>query len=480
MIKCGKAKWKKDVYTNTHAIIKTNKKVLEKINNTEENNKTLSVLLVGIDSISRLNLIRSLPKTHEFLKNNNWTELLGYNKVADNTFPNVMALLTGLNESLAYSICNPKQIGYLDKCKFLWHNYSDFNYITAYSEDEALINTFNYNKKGFVNPPVDYYFRPYFMASEKLKIVKKDGMSYCTGPETSGERVLNIAKDFAVTFKKNAKFGLFWMNTFSHNDINSVSGMDEKLRNFLNDIKNEGVLDNTMVVFFSDHGMRFGKVRLTRSGWLEERLPFIFISLPQWFQENYSQEFANLQVNSRKLTSPYDLYMTLQDVLVISGKNHTMEPSTSCPHCRSLFRAISTDRSCEEAGISQHWCTCRGYKYISPKNSMVIKAAHLILDGVEKIKNTKRDITKRCSKFSLKKIISSSISVSDSYKNNTYLLIIIETSPYATFEGTIQVVKDGDADVLTPTSDISRLDAYSDHSKCVSDSRMKLYCYCHR
>ena len=62
-----------------------------------------NVILFGTDSLSRLNAIRNLDKTRQFLLNNlNATEYFGYNKVADNTFPNMVPLLTG-----AYACYSP-------------------------------------------------------------------------------------------------------------------------------------------------------------------------------------------------------------------------------------------------------------------------------------------------------------------------------------------------------------------------------------
>lgn len=43
--------------------------------------RPLSVLMMGIDSVSRINLRRAMPNTAEYLVGNNWFELEGYNKV---------------------------------------------------------------------------------------------------------------------------------------------------------------------------------------------------------------------------------------------------------------------------------------------------------------------------------------------------------------------------------------------------------------
>lgn len=41
-----------------------------------------SVLLIGIDAVSRINLRRTMPQTFKYLQRNQWVELLGYNKVS--------------------------------------------------------------------------------------------------------------------------------------------------------------------------------------------------------------------------------------------------------------------------------------------------------------------------------------------------------------------------------------------------------------
>jgi len=164
------------VYENVHAILNP-EKVRERIdhNGSQPGNfsRKLSVLVLGIDSVSRLNFYRAMPKTERYLRETGWIGLKGYNKIGDNTFPNLMAILTGQTPQQAYSRCKPTVAYKLDNCPFLWHNFRNAGYVTAYGEDETILNTFNYLKVGFVEPPTDYYLRPYMLASEKLLKIKK-------------------------------------------------------------------------------------------------------------------------------------------------------------------------------------------------------------------------------------------------------------------------------------------------------------------
>lgn len=91
MVQCkgfnGKDKEKKKaktVYYNAHAIVRRKEnmqKIFDNFKTLYPENRPLSVLMLGIDSVSRLNLIRAMPMTAQHLYDTGWFELKGYNKV---------------------------------------------------------------------------------------------------------------------------------------------------------------------------------------------------------------------------------------------------------------------------------------------------------------------------------------------------------------------------------------------------------------
>ncbi|CAH1374189.1 uncharacterized protein [Tenebrio molitor] len=465
-----------EVYSNVHGIVRENEETKIK----READKDYSVLLIGIDTMSQLNLMRTMPKTYRFLEKNNWVNLRGYNKIDDNTFPNLMAILSGMNLSQVHTICNPEK-NFLDSCDIIWNRFRQFDYVTSYAEDESQLNTFSYLMKGFNNTPTDFYFRPYFLAAETLTVVTQYLASYCTGPETSGERILGLIKDFCEVFVDKLKFGLFWMNTFSHNNINTASGMDDVFEDFLEDVMTSRASDNTIIVFFSDHGFRFGKIRYTYSGWLEERLPFIYIWVPKSFRNRYPESYNNLKLNSERLTTPYDLYMTLQDILYRSDNSYKIQPSLACPKCKSLFQRIDEDRSCDDAAISQHLCTCMGHFYIDPNSRIVKKATYFALDKLRSTVNSFFDGPRMCATYDLKHIISSGITetfYNKKHESVNYLLIVFETFPKAVFEATVSISYQNFIPLFTLQGIISRVDRYGNTSACVTDPILRKYCHC--
>jgi hypothetical protein len=213
--------FKTEIYRNIHATIITKDKVAEKFEKAKATDKTkkTNVLMIGIDSISRLNLMRAMPATHEYLNQNQWIEMKGYSKVGDNTLPNAMAFLTGVNESRVFEVCDPYKVGGINKCRFLWDDFSDENYATAYAEDTVIVSSFNYLKKGFLKQPTDYYIRPALLAAENELSIKRDLTSWivtCVGEKHYGDYIYDYAADFAENFKNSSYFGLFWTNSFSH------------------------------------------------------------------------------------------------------------------------------------------------------------------------------------------------------------------------------------------------------------------------
>lgn len=60
---------------------------------------------------------------------------------------------------------------------------------------------------------------------------------------------------------------------------------------------------------------RFADVRNTIQGKQEERLPFFAFAFPEWFAHKYPKAYRNFRKNADKLTTPFDVHRTLQDVL---------------------------------------------------------------------------------------------------------------------------------------------------------------------
>lgn len=465
--------WKpaSEVYRNAHAIIRLKAKVKRKLKKSSKD-KT-SVFLMGIDSISRLNLIRGMPETYNHLESSGWFEMRGFNKIGDNTFPNLMAILTGQNETLTDEICNWREVGELDKCSFIWNDFNAANYVTAYAEDEIEINTFNYYETGFIKQPTDYYLRPFALGAEdNLKIKRKNDRIMCLGYQHYADYVYKYGLDFARRFKDEPSFGLFWTNSFSHEDLSMSSAMDTRVLFYLEELQNQGVLNNSIVIFFSDHGMRFGPIRKSFIGWLEERLPFFYIWLPENFKAEHPNIVKNLQINRDRLSSPFDVHVTLKHILQLSGgySDEYVPSAASCPDCRSLFTELPLERSCADAGVSKHWCTCVEFQEIDKTSSVVKQAVTHVIKEI----NSELSLYPKCAKLKLKDVNSARKS---SHQSSIDYLVSFDVKPsQAQLEATVRC--ESDCENFHVVGSISRLNRYGNQSWCISDAKLRKYCYC--
>lgn len=95
----------------------------------------LNVIIMGTDSASRLNMLRHLSKTYEYLtKELGALDLKGYNKVGDNTFPNIVAILGGYTvDEMEKEACVTESRHY-DDCHWVWNDFKKNHYVTAYME----------------------------------------------------------------------------------------------------------------------------------------------------------------------------------------------------------------------------------------------------------------------------------------------------------------------------------------------------------
>ncbi|ENN76196.1 hypothetical protein YQE_07164, partial [Dendroctonus ponderosae] len=372
-----------------------------------------NVLIIGLDAISRVNLHRQLPKSYEFLmKKLQGVELLGYNKVADNTFPNLIPVLTGLFEKELKPLCWPTFSTHFDRCPFVWKNYSQKGYATAIGEDCAWIGLFNYLKVGFKNRPSDYYYTTFSKQLEsKIGYNGDMNCAQCVGSRLSYSVTLDYIKKFVWRMSRDRSpyFGFFWSNSLSHDYLNRPASGDGKIMELLVHLEEEGGLNNTVLILMSDHGIRWGDIRQTYQGQMEERLPFVILALPQWFRLRYAQAVANLNANVRRLTTPFDLHETLKDLLDARGLESPNLALNELKRGYSLFARIPKTRTCQEAEIESHWCTCQESRAVPPNNAQVVKAANFAVVTMNQFLKGYA----QCASLTLEKIISARLMAYD-------------------------------------------------------------------
>ncbi|XP_052853354.1 uncharacterized protein LOC128262843 [Drosophila gunungcola] len=448
-----------------------------------------SVLIMGLDSTSRINLRRAMPLVYEFVSQPGWIEMQGYNKVGDNTFPNLLAVLTGDSEEGVKDVCDVRKPGCLDSLNFIWKRFKNANYTTAFAEDCQSISTFNYLKPGFVEQPTDFYLRPLLVAIERqFKVTKDFGFAYCVGRRLSFSYVWDFGQQFIDRFLGRAPmFGFLWSNSFTHDYYEGATALDKLFRKYLKSFEESNLFRQSIVILMSDHGHRYNTLRRAASGYYEERLPMMFIHVPPWFRRKYPHLVKNLKTNRNRLSSNYDLYMTLQHLLQLDSKSMDDFPENfkarQCKSCQSLFFELPFNRTCQMAGIEEKWCCCQPTKTIT-KAPYVKNIAKVIVQRMNKHLRS-HNLTELCHDYTLtkiyradrKNILSTGLKPADK-DEHVYIIAFVTRPKKPLFEATVRW--NNRTRKLSPikVEDLSRLNSYRNDAKCINQKNAKKYCIC--
>lgn len=455
----------------------------------------MSVVMWGMDSISRNNFIRKLPRSYKFLTETLGALVLeGYNIVGDGTPQALIPILTGQTELELPETRKRKgsKATYVDAYPFIWKDFQSNGYVTGYVEDQPDIGTFTYRLKGFNKAPVDHYGRSFYLAAEPLW----QNAKRCLGSLECQKIMLQYTENFMSVYQNKPHFMLSFFAQLSHDNVNLVGTMDDDLYSWLAGVHEKGFLNNTLLIVFSDHGPRFADIRQTVQGKQEERLPFFSFTFPPWFKQKYPEAFANFQANTKRLTSPFDIHATLENILHFPS--HLNENSLQ-NRSMSLFRKIPLARSCAHAHIEAHWCACLDWDFVSTHDAYVQEGAK---EFVNFLNNYTRPQRHMCAELSLSEIISAA-----KLRPNQKLLAFQQSADADGFKpdlsGTQQATSEmiqiklkttpGNAlfevsmshDLLSGSfriqvKDVSRINKYGSAAHCVmqTDQDLRKYCYC--
>ncbi|XP_054162122.1 uncharacterized protein LOC128960076 [Oppia nitens] len=436
-----------------------------------------NILFVGIDSISRINFDRHFPSTTKLLDKYNFHTLYGYNKVGDNTFPNLVALLTGyyLDELWDESFVNWVYLNYFP---FIWKDFKSKGFRTMLMEDAPDMATFNRFKLGFAEQPTDYYLRPF--SSQ----IEEDIKYYCYLDKPETEVYFDYVYDFvsAMTDRKQKYFAFTFMARLTHDEVNNAGLVDPLTTHLFSKLfaDNRRLLNDTVVIFFSDHGIRFGPIRTTLSGKYEERLPFMHLYLPDRYRINN----INVSINQNRLTTPFDIHATLRHIVL--GR-----PDTELRYGRSLFEEIPEQRSCQSIPIDDHWCSCQTTSQTITGNlSLVRPMAQFIVNSINKLL-VDENYSHKCAELWLNTTVSAYEQRFDGKDNGVVVVVDNVTETLAIRQFSLTIVVNPSQALLEATislnqiskqmtlnGEVSRINKYGDQSDCIDSHRLQKYCFC--
>lgn len=293
-------------------------------------------------------------------------------------------------------------------------------------------------------------------------------------------------RKFSSTINNHPYFHFAWISRI-HELPGYASLADKSTLKTLEHFQNNGILNKSLVIMLSDHGWRADPIMLNPQARLENRLSFAFILLPQWFRDKYPVAYGNIKENQYRLTTPYDIHSTLEDMLNptdLLADNVIDKRSVPTYKGISLFLPVPKDRTCASAGIDEEWCACTSYKRFAVNNTVAIQLGKFAI----KTLNTWLQPFPSCEHFNLGKIISAEVKSSEnvsksiSMKESQQFRIAFGTRPMsAYFEVTIFTDagywQDKITDKISMSTEVFRLDRYNS-TDCINIYQLKKICSC--
>ena len=338
--------------------------------------KPLIFIYLIIDSLSRQNFFRSLPKTSAFFFSN--SSHLAYDFLLNsieawNTIPNLTPLLLGSNytnyiASLKLSTPNPNLSNGIHSNKLkqnqdkfsLWTEFSRSGFVTAFSTESV---------KDFI-PSVtgreilaDHVIGGFWREAAKSTRFSEFSTSVqCIAGKMPHEYSLSYIKEFLQNYEGVNRAAFFHINTAHEETCTRAKELDEPLYMFLKWVLSEK--NEKIVVLAGDHGRFFEP--LTLESYAERLIPAHIVVADTRVMDRIGAH-DTFSENQDKLLSRLDWYETIKSIskFPYQAKN-TSQTSSSPPVKQALkapganlfFNKISKYRVCSDINIPPSHCIC--------------------------------------------------------------------------------------------------------------------------
>lgn len=331
-----------------------------------------NILFFFVDSMSRNHFKRKLPKVYEWIEKffipnseknnnnknqNNYThesfQFLKYHGVGTWTNINLQPFFFGVPYDASegiYALNYFKNRGYITGST---ENTCSREFVGLYSGEMSWLVWDSYD-----HDFTSFFCDPNFYSKEKVYSMTDGPYCYrrkCLYGRQTYEYSVEYANQFFNAYKDQGK--MFRLgNIDAHEGTGeSVKYVEDDMMKFLNDFEKNGHLNDTMIIFFSDHGYTMPGIHqiLQSEDHVKELLlPYVYFLIPK-NTKNFEKIRENLKHNENMFMTPYDMHNTLLGMLDVDKKylNHL---GTDV-----IKNKLKGNEGCKKFKIKDEWCKCR-------------------------------------------------------------------------------------------------------------------------
>uniref|UniRef100_A0A914DXJ3 Uncharacterized protein n=1 Tax=Acrobeloides nanus TaxID=290746 RepID=A0A914DXJ3_9BILA len=278
------------------------------------------------------------------------------------------------------------------------------------------------------------------------------------------------------------KFSISWMSYMAHDDANGLYHVDEDFYKLFKEYREK--LKNSYIFLMSDHGHRFGSIRATKVGEVEDNNPFLYLVVPE-NKQNDKKFMEALQENSKSLVSHYDTYATFVEIANNSTWKSTknLSQGETILHGSSFFHHLPNPRSCRSLRIPFEYCTCQFEKVpvVGPQE-FISGIGEFMVSWLNK-EIEKNNATKKCEVLNLDTRKEVKVQEFEPKSRLNIYQVTVKVNPSGgEFWGYAQKnfnISTNTTSYTMVSERMPRLNAYAGQSNCVSSNpRITPICYC--
>ena len=292
------------------------RKLLEKNSEPFSNN----ILILYIDSLSRVNGLRQLKKTTKFFEN-----FISYKGGFHNKYPSEIFHsfqffkyyafngYTSINFPFLFYGQNQTKINKSLITKFYKRN----GFVTSEASDWCVRDNCRTNHNYTIEEMYDHLFLICDPNNEDFNLNR----IRCLYGKQNAEYTYEYTNQFWRKYSKNRKYSIIINNHAHEGNLTVVKHIDNIISTFLNNLFDDNLLKDTTVFLLADHGVGVPSFYYATEFYKKEiNLPLLLIIINDRKNVTYESQYEYIYENQQNFITAFDIYNTLGNILF--GNNY--------------------------------------------------------------------------------------------------------------------------------------------------------------
>jgi len=339
--------------------VKKNETLIKEREEVKSDTLVKNVLVIYIDALSRVNALRQLKKTMGWFNQHmnqqspdaEAFQFFKYHSIVPYTYSNLHEVFYGIHP-YDKALTKDKPLETFVK------TFKEQGFITGHSSDFCQMNPLDIGRAKYIRDiPFDHEavsiacephyhdpISPYGLFKGPYSAQRR-----CLYGKDMYEHVIDYGNQFWRTYKDQKK--LMYMDFLdAHEGTNEVvKYADDSLYKFLTGLQSEGMLQDTSVILYADHGLHMqGIFQLMQFNQpeIEKYLPSLYFTLPRSVSDKYRKD---IKANQQSIVSGREVHNFFM----------SLAQGQTCPHlAASLIGPLKSGRGCDDIGMMVDACFC--------------------------------------------------------------------------------------------------------------------------